>query len=93
MEKSVGDLSGGETQLVSLLRAMQLDPAVLLLDEPTTALDPRTEAAVEQLVVSWAGDSSAQRAFLWVTHDVEQSRRVAGRTLMLDGGRVVGSGQ
>ena len=66
---------------------MQLDPHVLLLDEPTAALDPRTEAAVEQLLVAWAAESSADRAFLWVTHDVEQSRRVAERTMILDGGR------
>lgn len=93
LTKSVGDLSGGETQLVALLRAMQLDPAVLLLDEPTAALDPQTEAAVEKLVTSWAGDADSPRAFLWVTHDADQSRRVAERTLVLENGRMVGGGR
>jgi putative ABC transport system ATP-binding protein len=93
LTKRVGDLSGGEAQLTALLRTMQLDPSVLLLDEPTAALDPRTETAVEQLVTAWAAEDGAERAFLWVTHDAEQARRMGERTLVLDVGRLIDGGQ
>ncbi len=53
LDRSVDDLSGGESQIVSLLRAMQLDPAVLLLDEPTSSLDDPTRRQVESLLRDW----------------------------------------
>ncbi len=53
LDRSVADLSGGESQIVSLLRALQLDPAVLLLDEPTSSLDDRTRMRAESLLSDW----------------------------------------
>ena len=88
LAKHTGDLSGGEIQVVALLRALQLDPAVLLLDEPTAALDPPTTAAVEGLVRHWVGNSAEGRAFVWVTHDTQQARRVAETTLHMHHGRI-----
>ena len=55
LTKCAGDLSGGEIQITALLRALQLEPTVLLLDEPTAALDPHTATAVEELLVRWVG--------------------------------------
>ena len=92
LEQRVESLSGGEIQIAALLRTIQLDPAVLLLDEPTAALDPPTAAAVEQLLDHWLAESPHDRAMIWVTHDAAQASRVAERILRMEGGRVVGSG-
>jgi putative ABC transport system ATP-binding protein len=88
LAKRTADLSGGEMQIVALLRALQLDPTVLLLDEPTAALDWQTEAAVEQLLRHWVDDSSAGRALVWVTHDARQAGRVAEKTLHIRSGAI-----
>lgn len=82
------ELSGGESQLAALLRAMGLDPQVLLLDEPTAALDDAAAADVERLVEDWIRDSEADRAVVWVTHDQGQARRIANRRLEIRGGIV-----
>ncbi len=71
-------LSGGESQLVALLRAIQLDPRILLLDEPTAALDHEAQQMVEHIVANWLGDPEAHaHASVWVTHDPRQALRVA----------------
>jgi putative ABC transport system ATP-binding protein len=88
--KSQRDLSGGEAQIAALLRAVQLDPAVLLLDEPTAALDPASAAAIEKLVACWLDERPGDRALVWVSHDPAQARRVADRAVYLRGGRVEG---
>lgn len=81
--KSAAELSGGEAQIVALIRVLQLEPEVMLLDEPTAALDPQSAAAVERLVLEW---STAERGFVWVTHDPEQARRMGNRHLSMDQG-------
>ncbi len=83
------NLSGGETQIVALLRAIQLDPTVLLLDEPTASLDEGTSRQIEQLVTDWMSVADGRRAFLWVTHDAAQTHRVARRTLQLRDGKLI----
>jgi putative ABC transport system ATP-binding protein len=88
LEKNIGDLSGGEHQVTALVRALQLDPVVLLLDEPTAALDPQTTAAVEELLASWASQPDAGRAIVWVSHDAQQAQRVAPRTIFMEAGRI-----
>jgi len=92
LDKRIADLSGGEIQIVSLLRALQLDPTVLLLDEPTAALDRQTAAAVEELLRDWVGGASGGRALAWVTHDTDQARRVAQRTLPIKNGAIRDAG-
>lgn len=83
------DLSGGESQLVALLRAIQLDPVVLLLDEPTAALDPEMAEAVESCVMQWHREDRANRAVVWVSHNREQAERMADRRVVMDAGRIV----
>ena len=78
-------LSTGERQRLALVRALMMRPRVLLLDEPTGALDAASVAAVESLITArmWTG-----LAVLWVTHDAEQAKRVARRLLVVESGLV-----
>ena len=67
---------------------MQLDPAVLLLDEPTASLDPATARAVEGLLDDWLAAEPDGRALVWVSHDADQARRMTGRRVYLRAGRL-----
>lgn len=74
-------LSGGESQILALLRAMQLDPQVLLLDEPTASLDAHATAQVEALLNNWL--QQPDHACLLTSHDSEQVHRVTHRQINL----------
>ncbi|MEX2186430.1 MAG: ATP-binding cassette domain-containing protein [Pirellulales bacterium] len=85
--QSASRLSGGQLQLVALARALVLRPDVLLLDEPTAALDPARVALVESLL---ADERSARpTTIVWATHHLYQARRVADRVVLLLDGRVI----
>lgn len=85
------NLSGGESQIVALLRAIQLAPTILLLDEPTASLDVTTTDQIEQLVSNWMSEGPDGRAFVWVTHDAEQAARVANRRFEFLEGEIIES--
>lgn len=88
LKKQTDDLSGGESQITALLRAVQLDPNLLLLDEPTAALDAASTHAIEALVDRWMSEPNQSRATLWVSHDPGQIERIADRKLILEQGKV-----
>ncbi|MHC4925120.1 MAG: ABC transporter ATP-binding protein [Planctomycetota bacterium] len=75
-------LSGGERRRVALVRALSVGPQVLLLDEPTTGLDPDHAAAMVDLLQRWK-DGATGRSLVWVTHDAEQRDHVATRVVEL----------
>ena len=89
LAKRQADLSGGEAQITCLLRAIQLDPLILLLDEPTSALDSESAQAVEATISAWVQEQPAERAVLWVTHDLQQAQRVCAPILTMHSGRIV----
>ena len=86
--RRLSELSGGERQRVLLARALAVDAAVLLLDEPTTHLDAPHQRA---LVRSLAGRARAGAAVAAVLHDLTLAL-AADRVLVLQGGRLVGDG-
>ncbi|MGB5133907.1 MAG: ATP-binding cassette domain-containing protein [Prochlorococcaceae cyanobacterium] len=75
-------LSGGELQLLSLLRALQLDPVVLLLDEPCASLDASTTLAVEAVLREWLAVDA--RACVLTSHDPKQIGRFTTARLELN---------
>jgi sulfonate transport system ATP-binding protein len=79
-------LSGGQAQRVSLARALVSNPALLLLDEPFSALDALTRIEMHQLVIElWRRHSMA---ILLVTHDVDEALALADRIVLMDQGRI-----
>lgn len=81
----ISRLSTGERLRLALARALIMRPKVLLLDEPTAALDAASVAAVEALIAS---EIRAGLAVLWVTHDPAQAERIAKRQLVMEAGRL-----
>jgi putative ABC transport system ATP-binding protein len=84
--RSALQLSVGEQQRVMLARALALRPAVLLLDEPTAALDEQTRDAVERTLIDLRDRLSA--ALIIVTHDPAQARRLSDQIVALESGRI-----
>jgi len=87
---STRDLSGGEAQRIALARALANGPQILLLDEPTAALDRNASARIEHLLVEMG--SATDLTLVWVTHDLDQARRIGHSGLILVDGRVVEQG-
>lgn len=85
-ERTAVQLSVGEQQRVMLARALALNPSVLLLDEPTAALDQQTRDAVERTLNSLRERLSA--SLIIVTHDPAQARRLSDRIVLLENGHV-----
>ena len=82
-------LSGGQQQRLCLARALAMEPEVLLMDEPCSALDPAATDAIEGLIL----ELSQSMAIVIVTHSMGQARRVASRVAYFEAGRVLEEGE
>ncbi len=83
----VARLSTGERQRLGLLRALEDEPPVLLLDEPTANLDAANSAIVEKLLLGLMRNRNA--ALVWITHDSEQAARIADKHWRIESRRLV----
>lgn len=82
LKSSALALSGGQQQRLCIARAVAMSPKVILMDEPCSALDPRSTAKVEELI----SDLKANYCIVIVTHNMQQAARVSDRTqFFLDG--------
>jgi putative ABC transport system ATP-binding protein len=89
LDRTGDDLSGGEAQRACIARTLVTRPEALLMDEVTSALDPRHRRGIERLA---RGCADSGTPVVWVTHDLHQAERVADRTLVLDQGRLADEG-
>jgi osmoprotectant transport system ATP-binding protein len=85
-DKYPHELSGGEQQRVGLCRALFLDPPVLLMDEPLSALDSVTRLEIQQQILKLQREEP--RTILFVTHDMREAKKLADHILVIDEGRI-----
>jgi putative ABC transport system ATP-binding protein len=84
--KTASKLSGGEKKRVALARALALRPQVLLLDEPSAGIDPKKVQTIEKTIVDFS--QKRHLTVLWVTHDIEQAKRVSTRIANIKNGKI-----
>jgi len=89
-QRSVREISGGESQRTALARTLVTDPAVLLLDEPLAALDAATKARIMDDLREW--NRVHRIPILYVTHSREEVFALGERVIVLDAGRIVAQG-
>lgn len=85
-DKKAHLLSGGESQKVSLARALVFEPELLLLDEPTSNIDPESIKVLEREILRFNKETGA--TVIIVTHNLEQSNRICDNIIYLEKGRV-----
>ncbi len=89
-DKMPADLSGGMKKRAGLARALVLDPAIVLVDEPSAGLDPITSSEIDELLVDLK--SSRNTTLVVVTHNIPSARRIADELIMLHEGGIIARG-
>ena len=87
-ERAARTLSVGQQQRVAMAQALAMEPALLLLDEPTASLDPHAKREVEALMEDFSR-SHPQAAMVFASHNLGQVKRLAQRVVYLEGGRLL----
>ena len=82
-------LSGGQKQRIAIVRALCMEPEVMLFDEPTSALDPEMVGEVLDVMKELAADGMTM---ICVTHEMGFAREVADRVIFMDGGVIIEQG-
>ena len=82
------ELSGGQQQRLCIARALAIEPQILLMDEPASALDPRSTARIEDLI----GELRTNYTIVIVTHNMQQAARVSDLTAFFYEGRLIETG-
>lgn len=85
LNDSAIEISGGQQQRLCIARALAVDPEILLMDEPASALDPRSTARIEDLIAELRGDYT----IIIVTHNMQQAARVSDYTAFFYEGNLV----
>jgi tungstate transport system ATP-binding protein len=80
-------LSGGQQQRLAFARALAVQPQCILLDEPTSSLDPHAKREVERIMEHWIADNAA--TLLFSSHNLGQVKRLATRVIYLENGRIL----
>jgi cobalt/nickel transport system ATP-binding protein len=88
-ERSPHRLSGGEKKRVAIASVLVLDPEVLLLDEPTAALDPKSQSRIIDLLAGWSG---GEKTVVTATHDLGIVEDIADDCFVFENGRVAACG-
>src|SRR6202165_3654158 len=90
MDEPMKQLSRGQQQKVAIARSFLTAPSLLLMDEPTTGLDPRSKKEVQALLRMLRAEREV--TVLLCTHDMDEAAELCDRVLMMDGGRVLADG-
>jgi phospholipid/cholesterol/gamma-HCH transport system ATP-binding protein len=90
LDKMPLDLSGGMRKRVGLARALALNPSILLVDEPSSGLDPITAREIDELLIGLK--SSNKTTIVVVTHNVPSARRIGDKLIILHGGHIIAQG-
>ena len=89
LKESALGLSGGQQQRLCIARTMALEPSVILMDEPCSALDPKSTARIEELIDELRG----RYTILMVTHNMHQAARVSDETAFMYQGKLIEHGR
>ena len=87
LDRYPNHLSGGQQQRVGVARAFAMNPDIILMEEPFSALDPLTRSQLQDELVSL--QSKLHKTIVFVTHDMDEAVKIADRICILQGGRIL----
>lgn len=90
-EKFPAELSGGQKKRIGLARALANKPIIILLDEPTTGLDPRSIKRIDDVIIRL--NQALGITTISVTHDIESAKRISNRWILFHDGHIAADGE